>query len=105
MSSDPLNRLLSVPEFVEQHKQVLIEIPLRILLIVTVALVIRALLRRTINKMVKPVRAGEVPKILRPFKEHASLLESSGLVSERRNQRAATIGSVLKSDRVGDRSW
>ena len=97
VSSDPLTRLLSLPEFVDQHKKVLIETPLRILLIVAVAFVLRAVLRRAINKAVRPVRAGEVPKILRPFKEHASRLESSGLLSERRNQRAATIGSVLNS--------
>ena len=52
-----------------------------------------------IDRAVQP-RRGEPPKLLRPFKEriHASsFLESSGLLSERRTQRAATLGSVLKS--------
>ena len=43
---------------------------------------------------------GEVPRILRPFKErveHSQFLESTGLLSQRRAQRAATLGSVLKS--------
>jgi small conductance mechanosensitive channel len=64
-----------------------------------VALLFRAILRRMIDRAIRPVR-GETPRILRPFKERlegSAFLESSGLVSERRSQRAATLGSVLKS--------
>lgn len=78
----------------------LVEIPIRILVIVVVALLIRAILIRMINRAVRPIRVGEVPRILRPFKErveNSALLESTGLLSERRDQRAATIGSVLRS--------
>lgn len=89
-----------LPKFVQDHKQWVIQIPLRILVIVVLALIIRALLRRMIDRLVRPARTGELPRILRPFKErfeHSSFLESTGLMSERRAQRAATIGSVLKS--------
>jgi small conductance mechanosensitive channel len=78
---------------------VLIETPIRIVVIILVALIIRAVLKRTIDRAVRPVR-GETPRLLRPFKERlegSSFLESAGLVSERRSQRAATLGSVLKS--------
>jgi small conductance mechanosensitive channel len=90
---------VALPQFWEDHKKVLIEIPIRVVAIIIVALIIRAVLRRMIDRAVRPVR-GEVPRILRPFKEklqNSSFLESSGLLSERRAQRAATLGSVLKS--------
>jgi small conductance mechanosensitive channel len=90
---------VALPQFWEDHKKVLIETPIRVVVIILVALIIRAVLRRMIDRAVRPVRGG-VPRILRPFKEkleNSSILESAGLLSERRTQRAATLGSVLKS--------
>jgi small-conductance mechanosensitive channel len=89
----------ALPKFWQDHRQWLIEIPIKIVVIILVALIFRAILRRVIDRAVRPVH-GDVPRILRPFKEriqNSSLLESTGLLSERRNQRAATLGSVLKS--------
>ena len=89
----------ALPTFWHDHRQVLIESPIRIVAIILISLIIRAILRRMIDRAVRPVR-GEVPRLLRPFKERlegSSFLESAGLVSERRAQRAATLGSVLKS--------
>ena len=89
-----------LPQFIEDHKVALIEIPIRIAVIIVVALVIRSLLHRAVDRLVRPVRGGGVPRILRPFKErieNSSFIESTGLLSERRAQRAATIGSVIKS--------
>src|SRR5579875_2696154 len=85
--------------FWQAHSYWAIEVPVRIAITIVACLVLRALLHRFIDRLVKPVKVGEVPRILRPFKERVStaFLESTGLVSERRNQRAATIGSVLKS--------
>jgi small conductance mechanosensitive channel len=97
--TDP-SLLESLPKLIDQHYKVIVEIPIRILLIVLVALIIRFVLHRLINRAVRPATRGEMPRILRPLKERAhaaALLESSGLLSERRKQRAATIGSVLKS--------
>lgn len=91
---------MTLPKYVEDHEKWIITTPIRIVVIIVVALILRALLHRAINRMVRPVRAGEVPRILRPFKERAensAFLASTGLLSERRSQRAATVGSVLKS--------
>jgi small-conductance mechanosensitive channel len=99
MSTPESARLSSLPKFWQDHSKVLIETPIRIVVIILVALIIRAVLKRTIDRAVRPVR-GETPRLLRPFKERlegSSFLESAGLVSERRSQRAATLGSVLKS--------
>ncbi len=99
MSSTETLKAAALPKFWHDHSRVLIEIPIRIVVIILVALILRAVLRRMIARAVNPVR-GEVPRILRPFKERlesSSLLESAGLMSERRSQRAATLGSVLKS--------
>jgi small conductance mechanosensitive channel len=89
----------ALPEFWQQHRQWLIEIPIKIVVIILVSLIFRAIIRRVIDRAVRPVH-GDVPRILRPFKEriqNSSLVESTGLLSERRDQRAATLGSVLKS--------
>jgi moderate conductance mechanosensitive channel len=100
VSSEHRHALLALPEYVHQHSRVLIEVPIRILSIIVVALIIRAILHRMINRAVRPIHVGDVPRILRPFKERvegSGLLESTGLLSERRTARAATIGSVLRS--------
>src|SRR5579875_1645561 len=100
MGSPPSTPLESLPKLISDHFKGFVETPLRIVLIVLVALILRWVLHRLINSAVRPATRGEVPRILRPLKERAhtaALLESSGLLSERRAQRAATIGSVLKS--------
>ncbi|MDT4935283.1 MAG: moderate conductance mechanosensitive channel [Pseudonocardiales bacterium] len=91
---------LALPKYVEDHSKWIIEIPIRILVIIVVALILRAVLHRMINRIVRPVHIGQVPRMLRPFKDRAvnsAFLESTGLLSERRAQRAATIASVLRS--------
>ena len=85
--------------FWERHSTALIETPIRIAAIIIVSLIVRAVLRRMIDRAVRPV-GGHTPRILRPFRERlegSSFLESAGLTSARRAQRAATLGSVLKS--------
>jgi small conductance mechanosensitive channel len=91
---------LKLPHYVHQHSKWIIEIPIRILVIIVIALIIRFLLHRSIDRLVRPVAVGEVPGILRPFTERvqgSSFFESSGVLFQRRAQRAATLGSVLKS--------
>ncbi|WP_375484022.1 mechanosensitive ion channel family protein [uncultured Jatrophihabitans sp.] len=91
---------VALPKFVHDHSHAFFEVPIRIVVVIVVTLVIRALIHRVINRAVRPVAGGGVPRILRPFRERiqtSSLFESSGLLSERRAQRANTIGSVLKS--------
>jgi small-conductance mechanosensitive channel len=69
--------------------------PLRILLILVVAMVVRSLARRLIDRLTRDTE-GKTPALLRPLKERAPQALGA-LVSERRAQRARTIGSVLKS--------
>ncbi len=95
----PLTSLSADENFFQRHSEVLIETPIRVVAIIVVGLIIRKIAHRTIDRAVRPVR-GETPRLLRPFREriqHSNFLESSGLLSERRQQRAATLGSVLKS--------
>ena len=75
----------------------LIAKPVAILLILTVALVIRALIHRAVNRLTAGGAEGAVPALLRPLKEHAPEALIGTLLSERRSQRAKTIGSVLRS--------
>ncbi len=92
--------LAELPKYVRDHSRWIIEVPIRIVVIVVVAFLLRALIHRMIDRLVRPVRAGDVPRILRPFRDRAEgspLLAATGLLSERRYQRAVTIGSVMKS--------
>ncbi|TCP48546.1 small conductance mechanosensitive channel [Tamaricihabitans halophyticus] len=69
--------------------------PLNILLILVIAFVVRWLARRVINRLTSG-NGIKTPAILRPLRERAPA-GLSALNSERRRQRARTIGSVLKS--------
>lgn len=72
--------------------------PLRMLLIVVMALVARAMLHRTIDRLVRGKGDGAPPSLLRPLPEKArTILQSGAVPPERRRQRAETIGSLLKS--------
>jgi moderate conductance mechanosensitive channel len=86
--------------FWHEHATVLITKPLQSLGIVLVALVVRMLAHRWINRLSRASADGRVPAILSPLSERAGGLqfwESAGIVSERRKQRADTIASVLRS--------
>ncbi|MGH3757338.1 mechanosensitive ion channel family protein [Actinophytocola sp.] len=73
----------------------LIAKPTAILLIVLGALVVRSLARRLIDRLTR-ASGGRVPTLLRPLRERAPQALGT-LLSERRAQRAQTIGSVFKS--------
>jgi len=66
----------------------------QIAVIVVLAMVIRFVLHRMIDKFTQG--SGDMPPLLRPLKERAQQLPAPQR-SERRRQRAMTIGSVLKS--------
>jgi len=70
--------------------------PFRILLILLVALLVRFLLHRTINRLVRSTAEGSVPTILKPLRERIPSTVPS-LFPERRRQRAEAIGSALRS--------
>lgn len=95
-----MSAVTRLPDYIHEHSKVLIETPIRILLIIIGALILRAILHRMINRLTRPVHGGALPRLLRPLREKVdttALLESAGLLSERRTQRAATVASVLRS--------
>ncbi|QUQ68135.1 mechanosensitive ion channel family protein [Kutzneria sp. CA-103260] len=67
---------------------------IHIAIFVVLAMVIRLVLHRMIDKFTQG--SGDMPPLLRPLKERAQQLPAPQR-SERRRQRAKTIGSVLKS--------
>jgi small conductance mechanosensitive channel len=74
----------------------LIAKPITILLILVIALIIRSLARRLIDRLTRANGGGKIPALLRPLRERAPQALGT-LLSERRAQRAKTIGSVFKS--------
>src|SRR5260370_10990034 len=56
--------------------------------------------RRAIARLAPPPADSTVPSLLRPLRDRAAVsgfLETTGLVSERRRQRAEAVGSILRS--------
>jgi small conductance mechanosensitive channel len=81
-------------DWLAKHGDWVLVKPLRVAGILLGAWILRWLLVR----LIKRVTSGNVPSVLKPLKEKAptALLEV-GLLSERRQQRAETIGSLLRS--------
>ncbi|MEV2278797.1 mechanosensitive ion channel family protein [Nocardiopsis sp. NPDC049922] len=99
MNSQALEQAAAVPGWFQDNLDLLVGVPLRILLIVLGALVVRALARRAISRFVErllrpserenaPNRSGRGPAVLQ---------RDASRANERRQQRARTIGSVLSS--------
>jgi small conductance mechanosensitive channel len=92
---------LSPSEWVGDHVDALIGIPVRILLILLAAALVRALAKRAITRVVKRILdpsdgdGGREPG--RDSRGPAVLYRDSARAGERRRQRAQTIGSVLSS--------
>jgi small conductance mechanosensitive channel len=72
---------------------------LAILLILLIAVVARALLHRLINRLVQGAASGpsRIPRVLRTRAPSGLRQIAAPLLSERRLQRANTVGSVLRS--------
>lgn len=69
--------------------------PIAIILIVIGAFLVRLVCRRLIDRLAR-ASGGRIPTVLRPLRERAPQALGT-LLSERRAQRAQTIGSVFKS--------
>jgi small conductance mechanosensitive channel len=69
--------------------------PITILLILLGAFIVGRLARRVIDRLTR-ASGGKIPRLLRPLRERAPQALGT-LLSERRAQRAKTIGSVFKS--------
>ncbi|MBJ8346019.1 mechanosensitive ion channel family protein [Antrihabitans sp. YC2-6] len=83
-------------ELTEAGRVWLIQRPIEIVAYIALALLIRFLAHRGIDRLTKP-RSGGGPSLLRPLRERASAEARGSRLSERRAHRATTIGSVLKS--------
>ena len=70
---------------------------LRILLIVVLAVVLRWLLVRAVNRMVRRTVAANVSDRIVENRATRVLASATGALSERRRQRTETLGSVLRS--------
>jgi small conductance mechanosensitive channel len=79
------------------NAQALVATPARILLIVAVAAVARALVHRGIRRLTDRTATGSVPTMLRPLRAKVAQHEGGEQLVARRSQRAAAIGSVLRS--------
>jgi moderate conductance mechanosensitive channel len=72
--------------------------PLRIIAIVVIAMVVRWLLHRAIQRLTTSSTRASMPALLKPLKERAAVSAEEGqFIPERRRQRAEAIGSVLRS--------
>jgi small conductance mechanosensitive channel len=94
--------------FIYQHTKVpwiaessywLIVKPLRILLIIGLAVIARTIISRTIDRLIRHTTDGVGSGLLRPLRAKIpnGLREATGIPFERRRQRAEALGSVLKS--------
>jgi len=89
---------IELPTWVSERAEQIGVTSARILLILVVALVIRYLLHRAINRLTDRTARGDTPVILRPLGTRArNSLRDSVIPTERRSQRAAAMGSVLRS--------
>jgi small-conductance mechanosensitive channel len=96
-AEDAVNRGRSFGQFVADNRDAIIVKPIHIVVIILLALGIRWLLVRAIDRMVRSTVESDVPVVLRPLKERLGNGAEAGLVNERRRQRAETVGSLLRS--------
>jgi len=75
----------------------LLDVPGRAVLIVVIAMVLRWLAHRFINRLTGRAAKGSVPEILANSKAGVFLSDLRSGSSERRRQRAETMGSLLRS--------
>ncbi|MGA9872620.1 MAG: mechanosensitive ion channel family protein [Rhodococcus sp. (in: high G+C Gram-positive bacteria)] len=86
-------------ELTETGRDWLVHRPLQIVGYVLLAIALRWVLHRLIHRFTQrsASESDKPPMLLRPLRERAPHTLQSSILSERRRQRAQTIGSVLKS--------
>jgi small-conductance mechanosensitive channel len=85
-------------ERLAQSSYVLVVKPLRVVVIILVAMLIRWLLHRAIRRLATTSSRAAMPALLKPLREKVAAPAVSGeFIPERRRQRADAIGSVLRS--------
>jgi moderate conductance mechanosensitive channel len=93
---DAANKTAQAIDFFEKYGPQILAGAIKIVVILIVAVVLRAMLRKVIDRITTPGKSGKKPGLLKPLRERAPQALGN-LISERREQRAKTIGSVLKS--------
>src|SRR3954451_13146482 len=83
----------------QETAETLVAKPLRILLVVVLAVLVRAMVNRGIRRLTDRTATGAVPSVLRPWRRRGRQADDVGVetIAARRSQRAAAIGSVLRS--------
>jgi small conductance mechanosensitive channel len=73
--------------------------PLRIVVIIVIAMLVRWLLHRGIRRLTATTSRAAMPALLKPLRERVDKQEAAEntFIPERRRQRAEAIGSVLRS--------
>lgn len=86
-------------ELTETGRDWLVDRPLQVAGYVVLAIVLRLVLHKLIDRFTQRNAAGsdKGPMLLRPLRERAPSTMQQSILTERRRQRAQTIGSVLKS--------
>jgi small conductance mechanosensitive channel len=84
-------------DWLAANADALIATPAKMLLIVVLAAVVRALVHRGIRRLTDRTATGAVPTILRPLRNRVAQSDAVEQITERRTQRAEAIGSVLRS--------
>jgi moderate conductance mechanosensitive channel len=80
---------------------ILLAKPGAILGLILLGIVLRAVLARVIDRLAKRAGEGTVPGVLQSSKARQMFLETNGAAYERRQQRTATMASLLKSVSTG----
>lgn len=75
----------------------IVDRPTKILITIILALVIRWLLHRLIDRVLRPVTRGKVPAVLASSRAATMLKDLAPRAHERRELRAKTMASLLKS--------
>ncbi|MBM4692277.1 mechanosensitive ion channel [Rhodococcus hoagii] len=87
---------LTAIELTDSARTWLIERPIEIAVYIVIALVLRFVLHRVVDRATRERPGGE-PGLLRPLRERLPAGARDSVAAQRRAQRARTIGSVLKS--------
>ena len=88
-------------EWLARASNWLIAKPAAILTLIVIGVVIRWILHRAIDRLTKRAAQGTVPGVIARGKVPQMFLEHNAALSERRQQRAETMGGLLKSISTG----
>ncbi|MGI8889074.1 MAG: mechanosensitive ion channel family protein [Nocardioidaceae bacterium] len=88
-------------EWLAKASNWLIAKPLAILLLIVIGLIVRWVLHRVINNLTRRAAEGPLPALITRGRVPQAVLAHNAVAAERRQQRAATMGSILKSIATG----